>query len=325
MHPIYVLEGPDGAGKTTLAEQFVKQHGAHYIHMTYRWKKQMFTYHWGCLEHALVLARTQPVVIDRWWPSINIYDDEFRGRRDFPMAGRFLDRAGLANGIVYIMCLPSNSDIHERRFHEKAAAGQEMYDSVSGVTARYQEWYKAVQYRADWLRYDWITQGRDMDMLVTNARRRWLQMNSRISPEFANNRQFAGNMFAGHPKALIVGERSNPKNRHGHWPFFEYGNSSLWLAECLEEAGVAEYDLVWANAFDTSGWAQPGVLKKVFEKSGTTKIVAMGNKADQVVWSAGLRSYSEKMHHPAYANRFKSALGSEFRNEYVEDLRRIAG
>jgi hypothetical protein len=322
VHPIYVLEGPDGGGKTTLAQQFVRQHGAHYIHMTYRFKQQMFTYHWGCLEHALVLARTQPVVIDRWWPSINIYDDEFRSQRDFPLAGRFLDRAGLSNGLVYVLCLPSDRGIHLSRFEEKAKQGKEMFDTVAGIADKYEAWYKSLGWRADVIRYDWVTMGRDMDLFANEVKRRWLQINTRI-PHFMSNRQFAGNMFADHPNALIVGERSNPKNRHDHWPFFEYGNSSLWLAECLEEAGIAEYDLAWANAFDKNGWSQPALLKEVFKASGAEKIIAMGQKAAQVVWSAGLMAYTERMHHPAYARRFQSGPGSIFRNEYVRDLKRI--
>jgi hypothetical protein len=316
MFPIYVLEGPDGSGKTTLGKFLAEQFGAHYMHLTYRFKDQMFTYHAAALDRAIRLSKTKPVIIDRWWPSINIYDDEFRQRRDFPMAGRMLDRAGLATGVVYVVCIPSNEGAQLLRFEERKAAGGEMFDSVTGVNARYREWFTANKYRADVTLYDWTTMGRDMDAFARDLHRRALQIHNRIPAWFWNNRQYGGNVFVGHPKWMIVGERSNPKGRHDVWPFFEHGYSSLWVTEALEEAGVSEYEIVWANAIDKAGWAQPAELRRMANETTPTRIVALGNRAEQVLWSAGLGSKTTKLPHPAYVKRFQQGDKTEYLNTF---------
>lgn len=324
MYPIYVLEGPDGSGKTTLAKFMAEKFNAHYMHLTYRWKDRMFHYHWAALEHAIRISKTRPVVIDRWWPSINIYDDEFRKRRTFPQAGRMLDRAGMAAGVIYIACMPGDMEELIRDFDKRKAAGGEMYDSVQGVALRYVDWWSTMTDRVDLLTYDRFTHGQNMDLFIAQAFRQWAQVVQRIPHWFFKNRMLGGNAFAPEPKLMIVGEKSNPKGRHQVWPFFEHANSSLFLTECLDEAGVDEYDIVWANAISADGWTQPKLLKQVYDWAHPKQVIALGNKADHVCWAAGLRTVTEKLHHPAYAKRFQSGPGSTFRAEYVEDLRRLA-
>lgn len=321
MYPIYVLEGPDGSGKTTLGKELAHRHQAHYMHLTYRWPKRMFTYHTAALERAIKIAQTRPVVIDRWWPSINIYDLAFRGKLTFEMAGRMLDRAGLANGIVYVVCLPSDHDKHLAMFDERKAKGQEMYDSVVEVIDAYTEWYNVqMAGREDVIRYDWMTDGQDLNEFCLKMYRRSLQINNRIPHWFWQNRQYAGNVWRGNPTVMIVGERSNPKGRHAVWPFFEHGLSSLWLTEALQEAGIEEYDIVWANAINIEGWTQPAALKQLWNETHPFKVVALGRKAEGVLHTAGLSRETEMLPHPAYAKRF---LNGD-RGEYLETFGRIA-
>lgn len=314
MHPIYILEGPDGSGKTTLAKSLVEQFGAHYMHLTYRFPNRMFTYHTAALEMAIRQAKTQPVIIDRWWPSINIYDDEFRGKRSFPLAGRMLDRAGMANGVIYVACMPGDMEQFVRDFEKRKAEGGEMYETVGGVHERYVDWWSTMTDRADMITYDRFTDGIDMMEFGRRLRAKFVEVNARINPEVWQNRQFGGNFHQGARKYFIVGERSNPKGRHEVWPFFDNGYSSFWVTNVLEQAGISEYDLQWANAIDTSGWGQPALLKKVINRYGPHTVLALGGKAEKVLWSAGIKC--DKLPHPAYVKRFQYGGPSEYLNYF---------
>ena len=98
-HGIIVLDGPDGAGKTTLAKYLQGHYGAKYIDMTYRWKKNQFEYHTAAIHHAIQLSQKQLVVIDRWWMSENIYADVYRKDYTYAHIGIVLaiDKIGRAH------------------------------------------------------------------------------------------------------------------------------------------------------------------------------------------------------------------------------------
>ena len=53
MTGIIVLDGPDCCGKTTLANDLIMNHGARYVHATYRFGKTMFAYHTAVMRKAL--------------------------------------------------------------------------------------------------------------------------------------------------------------------------------------------------------------------------------------------------------------------------------
>lgn len=312
MYPIIVLEGPDGAGKTFLGHYLAEKMKGHYMHLTYRFRNRMFTYHTAALERAIKIAQHKPVIIDRWWPSINIYDDVFRKKRSDPMAGRLLDRAGLAQGVIYVACIPSDREQHFAEFEERKAAGGEMYDTVVEVADKYVAWNESVRHRIDVVQYDRFKHGRGLDGFYEILRQRYFMLNNRIPPWFQNNRLFAGQSI--NPLVMIIGEKSNPKGRHKVWPFFEQANSSLWITETLEEAGLDEYNIVWANAIDSEGWTKPVQLAQLQRETGVQRIIALGGKAEKVAMAAGLANMPgfEKLPHPAYVKRFMNGDRSEY-------------
>lgn len=127
-YPIFVLEGPDGAGKTSLAKNLQEYLGARYIHLTYRFSDKMHLYHGAAFRLCRRLAETQPVVLDRWWPSEIIYSDVYRGGSKFAKYSLLFEFLASRAGVTYVMCLPEDRERYLTHFHELKAEREEMYD-----------------------------------------------------------------------------------------------------------------------------------------------------------------------------------------------------
>ena len=167
--PIIVLDGPDCSGKTSIADEIVRQTGASRIHLTYRMKSRMDLYHRWAIEWAARkrAATGKPVVVDRWWPSEIVYARAFRGRTLWPRNARAFDRIGRFYGVSYIFCVPRDRQTYveawtaerERRYASKPWAlkgrGQsdddmgKVYDLYSDVMT-WMDW----TLRGDVFRYD---------------------------------------------------------------------------------------------------------------------------------------------------------------------------
>lgn len=127
-YPIIVLEGPDGAGKTSLAMALKEYLGARYIHLTYRWKDRMHLYHGAAIRYAARLAAHQPVIIDRWWPSEIVYADAYRGGSNFAKYYLLLEHIANNIGVVYVMCLPRDRERYLTHYNKLKNEREEMYD-----------------------------------------------------------------------------------------------------------------------------------------------------------------------------------------------------
>jgi len=301
MHPIICVEGPDGSGKTTLCNKLAEYFGnSKYIHLTYRFKDRMFDYHTAAIELCLKYAQHQPVILDRWWASEKIYADVFRGGSKWPLGGRMLDRVGLKHGVTYVFCIPSDQKAYYERFEKLKESRDEMYTTMQGVYDGYAELYKSLGPRFDAVHYDLDTHGRFLDDYC-----RWLldhafSVTDLVAPEWEDpkNRLVAGNSWK--PKILLVGDQSNPKTRREVWPFFEYGNSSLWITNALAELGIGEDKLAWANAHAPEGIQVP--LDRYVDELQPSSVVALGHSA-----SAALNRFQidhDMIKHPQWYRRF---------------------
>jgi thymidylate kinase len=156
VHPIIVLEGPDGAGKTTLARELQEQLGARYIHLTYRFRDKMHVYHSAALKLAYHLSKTQPVIIDRWWPSEIVYADAYRGGSKFTKYYFLLEHLASEMGLTYIFCLPNDRDRYLKHYNVLKGKRAEMYDEgLDRVYSGYRELFGGFfGHREDTLIYD---------------------------------------------------------------------------------------------------------------------------------------------------------------------------
>lgn len=310
-YPIIVLDGPDGVGKTTLAEAMVKELGAHHIHLTYRFKNKMFGYHTAAIYQALRWSKVKPVILDRWWMSEKVYADAYRGGTHYPLAHRLFEKVALKHAIAYVLCMPSDKEAYLKHYNDLKGRRVEMYDSgmekvyegFRQVLNRY--WFK----RLGIMQYDFMKDGhRLVDMagifgsLVDDYR----------SDQWGPALKFERMNFTGHiaqAKYLLVGDQLKPKTRREVWPFFEYANSSLWLAEALETVGIPEHELISINAYGAFD-KRDNVLEMFLHDHGDrVKVIALGNRASIAL--SNLRHDHVRIHHPQYYRRFASDKGVE--------------
>lgn len=80
---IYILEGPDGTGKSTLAQALQEKTKGHLMHLTFNKYWDMEAYYLAAYNAAIELSNYQDVIIDRWIPSEIIYGHVFRGGPSF--------------------------------------------------------------------------------------------------------------------------------------------------------------------------------------------------------------------------------------------------
>jgi len=125
-YPIIVVEGPDAVGKTTWAKEFRKRHGGRYLHLTLR--DRLFAYQVGSLRLALRWSRYCPVIIDRHWPSEQIYGMAYRGGSTLLAQTALLNQAMNDLGIVYLVALLDTPEETIQAHQDAFVAREEMYE-----------------------------------------------------------------------------------------------------------------------------------------------------------------------------------------------------
>lgn len=304
---IICLDGPEHVGKSTLACYLSEHYNAVVFHRGYRFKDKIFTYHTSALRKAVALSATRLVVIDRLWMSENVYGQVYRGGTRWPHQGRMFDRILRRFHALQVVAVPEDPG-HAIKIL-RAKPGRDLYqDERQAVEASncYLRLAQAVHdvpladrvpaagtgylfeladrerlFRDDVVWYDytrWST--RDMAQYLV-ARLNTLRSRAgslELDPTFNN---LAGRLTGA--TTLLVGDRCNVKSQKIRWPFFDYSNCSLFLAEAHSLAGIEEENLAWTNAND------PG-FEQVLEATETQpfRYVALGKMAFSALVDAGV-------------------------------------
>ena len=126
----FVLDGPDAAGKTTLAQAIQKRLGPQtvYIHMTYIKddNEMLETLVQALRQIRVALSEGHSVVLDRAWMSENIYSFVYRSYSGLGLEARALHRIVMSLKGFYVHCFPDPQSAVER--HAKShAEREEMY------------------------------------------------------------------------------------------------------------------------------------------------------------------------------------------------------
>lgn len=130
---IYILEGPDGVGKTTLARAIQDKTKGHILHCTWKEEFDMKQYFQDVLDVARVLDKYQDVVIDRWAPSEWVYGHVFRGGPAFDVF-EFINERISSTPIKWIMCRNNNAVLnHKKNMKERP----EMFEDMTDVVANF--------------------------------------------------------------------------------------------------------------------------------------------------------------------------------------------
>ena len=329
---IIVLDGPDAVGKTTLANKIIEMYpNTKYLHLTYRFKDKIFDYHTAAIRLASKWAKTHNVIIDRWWPTEACYATVYRGSSDWPLQGRFHDRLALKFGAVYVMCLPDHTTL--KRFERMKQERDEMYESIDELCKVYSKLFHGDHSHKDggnyidqliitgglknvphYFPYTIEAWGHNMEYfiegLMRNAERyREAQWPEALSPDEDN--------ILGHrglAKYMFVGEQVNPKYARSHWPFFDYGNCSLYLTEALHQMFIPEHEIAYTNVLDKNGNDDLRFVQKGFNEG--LFIIAMGKKAQSKLKEYHMNPDCE-INHPQWYKRFNGKGPGKL----VEDLK----
>lgn len=137
--PAIVLEGPDGSGKTTLAEKLCKALDLQYMHLTYLKDPEAMYAQFVAAEKALQYGG---VLLDRYIMSNYAYS----AASDVPVvkqASKFLYtmQALIRTDRVYhILCMPVDRRAYLTEFERLSKERDEMYKSVRYMESVYDEY-----------------------------------------------------------------------------------------------------------------------------------------------------------------------------------------
>jgi len=151
-HRLYILEGADGTGKSTLANALLEKTKGHLLHGSWHKDWDIAQYHAAMINAAARLLDFQDVVIDRWAVSENVYANAFRGGSKYFNADEFMEftmKACDIKDVTFIYCENENT-IKNHKANMKLRS--EMFDDMTPVVAEYEKYLESTKYK--WNRYN---------------------------------------------------------------------------------------------------------------------------------------------------------------------------
>lgn len=147
---IYILEGPDGVGKSTLAKEIAEQKKAHVLHSSFNKEWDIYKYHKTIFRAAQILSDYQDVVIDRWAPSEWVYGTVFRDGPSYEV-DQVIDFYNANEDITWIYCRNDNAAANHR---EHMNLRPEMFDDMTEVAKKFDQFVEEHP-RLNWAVYDY--------------------------------------------------------------------------------------------------------------------------------------------------------------------------
>ena len=333
---IIVLDGADGVGKSTLANHFIKEYGARYLHCGLY--KDVFSRHIACLRLAERWAsRGELVVIDRLYLSELAYGDSLRGGAKHPISIRCFDRLLLRMGAVQVICIQKDIQAHLARFVELKKKRDEKFNSqqvfnvmeyflyltgnhrendLACVSTNYAATFReSLNARVDVMVCEFEEQVQHFDSCIEAIINRLHHLRSEQHP--AGLSVETPNLCGNTVKAdyLIVGEGqpfNNDISRKIRYPFIsrdDKSSSALWLNRALDNLSIPESKLVLTNAIDLSYWKTSDEVKSLVDESRYKwkRVVALGRVAATRLFELGWKEDHDfvVIPHPRYAVNFK--------------------
>ena len=301
-YQLVILEGPDGGGKSTVAQALSAKHRMRVIHHgPYKGEDgNSIGAHYVASMFAYDDDKPGGVILDRSWLSEPIYGTVFRGGEDRIGLGRqrAIERIALTLGAVVVLCLPPLA-VCLNTWRERR--GEEMLEHETQLT-NVHTIYGGLGERTNMhvIKFDYTRD--DVDML-------WLKIKAAARPR-PDGFPGGGSWDITNKPVLLVGERANdnkplsdydPDVPYVDVPFTGFGDSSAWLARKLALGGVGERSLYWVNALDAGG--QERDITRIVRTLKPKGVITMGDVALQVCRRQGA-DVTANVPHPQFWKRF---------------------
>lgn len=302
---ITILEGPDGAGKSTFANTYatvisgrknerfaVSKHGPYLdeVDVAPIYMDALIT---GTMGGVSPLFEWHSI-LDRSWISEEVYGPIARGANRIDIARRrALERVALAGGAVVVVCLPSYKVCEATYLKRKSV---EYLPTTSKLVEVYEEFVRRFLYRTHeplpWVLYDYEKHGVGSIIDFVESKR------------VENQGPGSGSFKRGN--TLLVGERLSEKTAASHLPFVSWDRNGCvgWLSEHLEAWGVSEDALYWMNAFNNDG--KPVDPEPWVHELAPRQVISLGAIAEQWVITNGINKIykTRRVAHPQHHKRF---------------------
>ena len=283
---IFILEGPDGAGKTRLARDLTQRYGLEYHHEGPPPQSVPAHLYYGKLLQHVRLEHTG-AVFDRLYLGERIYGPILRGRDRLGDAGyELMRRLTMACNAIEIVCFPPY------------AVARDTWASGRSELFKDEE-----QYRTIFNLYGTFTHGR----IVYDYTQRGAFQDLCGFIDHRNLRKPRNLPYwiVGSPTAqvLFVGERGSQREQaYVDLPFWGIDNSSKYLTDAVKMY-FNETQVAFMNAYDMYGEAN--YLPTMNPNGQPWKIIALGKAAAKFCKKSlvGYFHYTE-VPHPQFWRRF---------------------
>lgn len=271
----FILEGPDGAGKTTLAETLK---GTTWHHSYYPELRTMF------IESVKSIV-SGSLCVDRMYYSELVYAPIYhKVQQRYGNMTRMLDRVIMGYDRTVVMCLPSYEVCHKAW-----SSGREEMVSDEAEFKKIYDAYAALKINTPHVYYDWTKETIDDLVMKVEA----LKVPKNLGPGIGSFKK--GNI-------LIVGDKPSNPLIDIDLPFVHLDGCSPWLADQLAKTDVPESDLYWINGFGLDGvMTDPSFIDKL----EPSKIIALGSQAQRWCEIAGVNHL--RTEHPQFWKRFRNS------------------
>ena len=271
-----LLEGPDGGGKTTLAQDL------DWPTASYGEEAQKYEF----LFNAIFNWPKTELVIDRFHLSEPVYSKHYRKKPgQVGVLYRVLERVLNSQGTVVINCLPSWETALENWAQN---VENELIKDIVVLSKIYAE-YTEIKTFLPMAQYNYEQD--DIDPIIDDLL--WK------SNQSYNQGPGVGWFTPGN--VLILADRTSDIGQH-EVPFSRYRTGcSAWFCGLLEEADIDECQLYWANAHNLIGTEyDPSYIDVLKPKV----IIALGARAAE--YCSKHRFQCIRFDHPQYHKRFYS-------------------
>ena len=274
---IIILEGPDGSGKTTLANQLRNKLG--YIIIKTgppKPNEDVFCSYTNALLTAVESGKL--TVFDRHYLGELIYGPLLRGENKLGVQGRdLLERLIAARGVTLVVCSPSWKTLVAgwRGKDDLLKQEQQLHTVCDAYLAEAERLHLRV--------YDWTATSGD-----------WYEAAPMSLPAGVTGYHQADTLF--------IGERPGTTRPEWDLPFHSMTGSARYLWETLH--GISDWQDqrgVWVNAFNVAG-KQIDLTAVITSLPNLRRVVALGGVAYQACTHQHIGAV--QVQHPAYWRRF---------------------